>query len=238
MDATLRTSVARPFSKPALSHTIRPCSRSVRNLKVSNEATHKDRSAAALGAMELPHGVLWWQDKQHNVYQHDMLHGQDFVLQRQRSGGPGLVLSQRLSSVQIVDKTERKRVQLAMYKSTRQETGIQLAVSDVITFDLKDYSLVEDTDSIDSDDCLEFPPTTCTGIVLRRSGDQSMAQVCAAAWELYKTSHIDLASVSQAGDQVSTSHSRRTKAVSVLTAFSPMLQCLIVFWQEETWTFL
>ena len=183
MDATLRTSVTRSFSKPVLSQTARRSSRSVRSLKVSNEAAHENRSAAALGALELPHGVLWWQDKQHNVYQHDIVHGQDFVLQRQRSGGPGLVLSQRLSSVQIVDKIERARVQLAMYKSARQETGVQLAVNDMLTIDLKDYSLVEETDSTGNDDHIDFPPTTCTGIVLKRSGDQPMAEVCKAALE-------------------------------------------------------
>lgn len=144
-----------------------------RSLTVFNEALPENRSAAALGAVELPRGVLWWHNKEHSVYQHNVLHGQDFVLQRQRSGGPGLVLSQNLSSVQLVDKAERERVQLAMYMSADTETGVQLAASDMFTFDLTDYSLVEDTEP----DSSGFPPTACTGIVLRGSDAHKKQEV-------------------------------------------------------------
>ena len=139
------------------------------------------RSAAALGAVELPHGVLWWHDRQHSVYQHDVYHGQDFVLQRQRSGGPGLVLSHRLSSVQIVDRVERERVQLEMYNKGQDNVGAQLALSDTFTFDLTDYALVEEAAAdaeAHTDAPLHFPPTTCTGIVLSVQSGQATHQVC------------------------------------------------------------
>lgn len=155
----------------------RRCCRHTRSLTVFSVRGPEDRSAAALGALELPHGVLWWQDKQHNVYKHDVLHGHDFVLQRQQAGCPGLVLSQRLSSVQIVDRTERERVQIAMYKSAHEETGVQLAISDMFTYDLTDYSLLEESEPTDSADCTTFPPTVCTGIVLHSAG-QRKQQVC------------------------------------------------------------
>ncbi len=140
----------------------------------------ESRSAAALGAVELPHGVLWWHDRQHNVYQHDVYHGQDFVLQRQRSGGPGLVLSHRLSSVQIADKAERERVQLEMYSRGQDNTGAQLALTDMFTFDLTDYALVEESAADATADAappLQFPPTTCTGIVLRDQPTEETPQV-------------------------------------------------------------
>ena len=164
--------------KPVLSQTPGRCCRDLRTCAIINKANFESRSAAALGALELPHGVLWWQDKQHSVYQHDVLYGQDFVLQRQRSGGPGLVLSQRLSSVQIVDKRERERVQLATYKSAHAETGIQLAVNGLDTFDLTDYSLLEDSDPAEVTDHLDGHGAACTGIVLWSSQIQPEAKVC------------------------------------------------------------
>ena len=138
------------------------------------------RSAAALGAIELPRGVLWWHNRQHSVYQHDVVHGQDFVLQRPRSGGPGLILSQRLSSIQIVDKSERKRVQVEMYKATQGGLGTQLTISDRFTFDLTDYALVEEaTADVPAElKFQQFPPTACTGIVLRDQPEQTKQQVC------------------------------------------------------------
>lgn len=141
------------------------------------------RSAAALGAVELPHGVLWWHNKQHSVYQHDVLRGQDFILQRQRSGGPGLVLSQRISSMQIVDKVERERVQLEMHKANRDDAGAQLVLSDMFTFDLTDYVLVEESaadSAADNNGHPQFPPTACTGIVVRDQPDHSAQRVCTA----------------------------------------------------------
>lgn len=155
------------------------CLRNRRSLTIFDTGECEDRSAAALGALELPHGVLWWQNKQHSVYKRDVLHGQDFTLQRQRSGGPGLVLSQRLSSVQIVDKTERERVQIAMYKSAHEETGLQLAMRDMFTIDLTDYSLLEEPEPADDARYADFPPTDCTGIVLHSGGHENKQQVCA-----------------------------------------------------------
>lgn len=182
----------------------------------------ESRSAAALGAVELPHGVLWWHDRQHNVYQHDVYHGQDFVLQRQRSGGPGLVLSHRLSSVQIVDKAERERVQLEMYSRGQNSTGAQLALTDMFTFDLTDYALVEESVADATADAaapLQFPPTACTCIVLRDQPAEHTHQVSkggkdpAPRQRLHRQSEISICIV-QVNDQVSTSHPRRTKAVS------------------------
>jgi len=183
----------------------------------------ESRSAAALGAVELPHGGLWWHDRQHNVYQHDVYHGQDFVLQRQRSGGPGLVLSHRLSSVQIVDKAERERVQLEMYSRGQDNTGAQLALTDMFTFDLTDYALVEESvadATVDAAAPLQFPPTACTGIVLRdqpadhthqvSKGTKNPATIDKICTDILKTSIY----IMQVNDQVSTSHPRRTKAVS------------------------
>lgn len=190
------------------------CLRNRRSLTVFNNGDCEDRSAAALGALELPHGVLWWQNKQHSVYKRDVLHGQDFTLQRQQSGGPGLVLSQRLSSVQLVDKTERERVQIAMYKSAHEQTGLQLAVSDMFTFDLTDYSLLEESEPADDTHHTGFPPTGCTGIVLHSGGHQHKQQVYAFCLRANPTLCSQVALASQAGEQVLTSHSRRTKAVS------------------------
>lgn len=161
--------------------SFRRCRRNFRSLTILNTGDSENRSAAALGALELPHGVLWWQNKQHSVYKRDVLHGQDFTLQRQRSGGPGLVLSQRLSSVQIVDKKERERVQIAMYKSAHEETGLQLAISDMFAFDLTDYSLLEESEPADDTHCISFPATACTGIVLHSSGHQPKQKVRAFA---------------------------------------------------------
>lgn len=158
----------------------RRCVRDPRSLTVVNAGDAcRDRTAAALGALELPHGVLWWQNKQHSVYKRDVLHGQDFTLQRQRAGGPGLVLSNRLSDMQLVDKTERERVQIAMYKSANEEKGVQLVLSDMFTFDLTDYSLLEESEPADGDYYTSFPPTACTGIVLHSDGQQQKQQVCA-----------------------------------------------------------
>lgn len=183
----------------------------------------ESRSAAALGAVELPHGVLWWHDRRHNVYQHDVYHGQDFVLQRQRSGGPGLVLSHRLSSVQIVDKAERERVQLEMYSRGQHDTGAHLALADVFTFDLTDYALVEEPVADATADAaapLQFPPTACTGIILRDQPAEHTHQVSQGGKNPATNNNIctDILNISvcivQVNDQVSTSHPRRTKAVS------------------------
>ena len=134
----------------------------------------EDRSAA----LELPHGVLWCQHQQSNVYNRNVLHGQDFVIQRQPSGCPGIVLSQRLSSMQIVDRTERERVQIAMYKSAHEETGVQLVISDMFTYDLTDYSLLKESEPADTANPSTFPPPACTGIVLHNSGRQQKQEVC------------------------------------------------------------
>ena len=178
MSLALETAYSRKLAAVLPTQASQRCLRNRRSLTIYNTGDREDRSAAALGAMELPHGVLWWQNKQHSVYKRDVLHGQDFTLQRQRSGGPGLVLSQRLSSVQIVDKTERERVQIAMYKSAHEETGLQLAVSDMVTFDLTDYSLLEESEPADDTQYTSFPPTACTGIVLH-SEVQHNQKVCA-----------------------------------------------------------
>ena len=137
------------------------------------------RPAAALGAVELPGGVLWWNDKQHNVYKHDVVYGQDFVLQRPRSGGPGLVLSHRLSSVQIVDKAERARVHLEMYRASQSSTGVQLFRDETVDFDLTDYALIEEssTELPESAEPEQFPPTPCLGIVLRDQTEGTQQQV-------------------------------------------------------------
>ena len=137
------------------------------------------RSAAALGAVELPGGVLWWHDKQHGVYKHDIVYGQDFVLQRTRSGGPGLVLSQRLSSMQIVDKAERTRVHLEMYKAAQSGTDLQLFQQQDFDFDLTDNALVEysSADMAGNAEPQHFSPTSCVGIVLREQPGQMQPQV-------------------------------------------------------------
>ena len=178
MGLALKSAYAPKLATALQITTSQRCLRNRRSLSIFNTGDYEDRSAAALGALELPHGVLWWQNKQHSVYKHDVLHGQDFTLQRQRSGGPGLVLSQRLSSVQIVDKKERDRVQIAMYKSANEETGLQLAMSDMFTFDLTDYSLLEESEPADDTRCTSFPPTACTGIVLHSGGHQHQQQAC------------------------------------------------------------
>ena len=179
MSLALRTCNSQQFGTTFSIQACQRYCRSPRSLAVSNNGGPEDRSAAALGALELPHGVLWWQNKQHSVYKRDVLYGQDFVLQRHRSGGPGLVLSQRLSSVQIVDNTERERVQIAMYNSAQEETGVQLAMLDMFTYDLTDYSLLEESEPADNAGCTSFPPTACTGIVLRNNGQSRKQQVCA-----------------------------------------------------------
>lgn len=176
MSLAMRTSYLQQFGTASSIQAPRGRCRNTHSVTVLNSTPgSEDRSAA----LELPHGVLWCQDKQPNVYNRKVLHGPDFVLQRQPSGCPGMVLSQRLSSMQIVDIAERERVQIAMYKSAHEETGLQLVISDMFTYDLTDYSLLEESEPADTADCIAFPPTTCTGIVLRSTGQQQKQQVCA-----------------------------------------------------------
>lgn len=144
-------------------HTRRLVRRPVHAYCAGNPS-HKDRSTAALGAVDLPHGVLWWNDKSHSVYQHDLLHGQDFTLQRQRPGGPGLVLARQISSVQIVDQKERQRVSIQAYQTQAANQSAPLAISDMFTFDVTDYALVEDVSRQPT--VQHYPPTECTGMVL------------------------------------------------------------------------
>ena len=142
------------------------------------------RSAASLGAVALPRGVLWWNDKSHSVYQHDVLHGQDFVLQRTRPGGPGLVMAPQLSSLQIVDKEQRKGVSMQIYQSEHTSTTAQLAISEPFTFDITDYALIDEvrTSQFAVQQCLPYPPTSCTGIVLRDEANrQRNDEVCSGA---------------------------------------------------------
>lgn len=136
------------------------------------------RSTAALGAVDLPHGVLWWSDRSHSVYQHNVLHGQDFVLQRPRPGGPGLILAKQLSSVQLVDQEERKRVSIQAYQMQASDRCAPLAITDILTFDVTEYALVEDAASNNlAAPC--FPPTDCTGMVLvSQNSDKQQEQVC------------------------------------------------------------
>lgn len=160
------------------SSTVRP----VNHVCCSAERTHshsivrngRDRSTAALGAVDLPHGVLWWNDKSHSVYQHDVLHGQDFVLQRSRPGGPGLVLARQVSTMQIVDKEEQRRVGMQMYQQGSSSGSTQLATSDMFTFDITDYALADEAPSaqLAAQQYLLFPPTNCTGIVLRNDASR------------------------------------------------------------------
>lgn len=189
MTLTMRTASVQQFGAASSIQASRKRCRNTHSLTVLNSIPgSEDRSAA----LELPHGVLWCQDRQPNVHNRKVLHGPDFVLQRQPSERPGIVLSQRLSSMQLVDTAERERVQIAMYKSAHEETGLQLVISDMFTYDLTDYSLLEESEPADTADCITFPPTACTGIVVRSNGQQRKQQ---------------------ASDQVLTSHSRRTKAV-------------------------
>ena len=209
----------------------RPVGRNSRKSNTVSEAGKdaESRSAASLGAVELPHGVLWWHNKQHSVYQHNVYHGGDFILQRQRSGGPGLILSHQLSSVQIVDKHERARAQLATYKTALDDTGALLVVSDLFTFDVTDYELVEESvgNAVGDDaDPPQYLPTACTGIVLRDQAAGSKQQVgtffvipsgnMASRLIFFGCDFsLDTSWHLQADDQIFTSHARRTKAVRV-----------------------
>ena len=133
-----------------------------------------DRSTSALGAVDLPYGVLWWSDRTHNVYQHDVLHGS-------RPGGPGLVLARQISSVQIVDQEERQRVSIQAFQA-KSDTNLHLATTDTITFDITDYALVDEPSTKQLADGLAaqlYPPTNCTGVVLvSQERHEQTDQVC------------------------------------------------------------
>lgn len=124
----------RPFHHPV--YQVRRSARQPLRAQCANAPDSNNRSTAALGAVDLPHGVLWWSDKSHSVYQHNVVHGQDFVLQRSRPGGPGLTLARQLSSVQIVDRAEKQRVSIQAYLAHASHGRAPLAVTDILTFDV------------------------------------------------------------------------------------------------------
>lgn len=100
--------------------------------------------------VQLPNSAVWYQGAAHL----DVLFGDSFILQRNKQGGPGLVLSPRLSSLDIVDKQER---QAAVSRFQQQQSGTLMPEVHFDFLDVLEYTI--------SDVPPSYPPTDSVGIV-------------------------------------------------------------------------
>ncbi|BDA48650.1 probable mitochondrial protein import protein ZIM17 at C-terminar half [Coccomyxa sp. Obi] len=102
----------------------------------------------------MPNGVFWLDKSAHK---HDVVYGQNFVLQRPRRGGPGLVIYPRVSGL----KKQEDAQPLAMQRPQRRPSSLPTPYEEGF-LDITDYRFMEEVEDPDSD---ELGPE-CTGIVL------------------------------------------------------------------------
>lgn len=118
--------------------------------------------------------------------------------------------------MQIIDQEERQRVNIQAYQA-KSDINVHLATTDTSTFDITEYALVDETSTRQLAAQL-YPPTNCTGVVLV-SQDQHLQtdQVCKMLLYDCHSGNDTLQQVAeQVAEQVKNTHSRRTKAVSLL----------------------
>lgn len=86
---------------------------------------------------ELPGGTFWLSRESTN---HDVVYGQNFIINRPKQGGPGLVVSDACFDLDCTEKDERER-QLTVHNPARSgPPALQGSLWDVL--DITDYTLL------------------------------------------------------------------------------------------------
>lgn len=127
--------------KPALSSLSLTPSRRL-GLPSRQARTHIVKGTRASIALPNQHGI--WLDSAESAF--DVLYGQNFVVQRPKRGGPGLVLSPRFSAIQILKEDDHSILDVTEYSYVEkarlelppprfpltQETGVVLHSSSLV----------------------------------------------------------------------------------------------------------
>ena len=127
-------------------------------------------SASGNTPIELPGGAYWWLGG--NNSSSSVIYGENFVLQRTRVGGPGLVPSRQNVSVQ----TFRSPRSGPPAVRPQQPTGMIL--SGMVVLDTEWEEISSNVELISKEPRAlpnSWPPSTCTGIVYVGSGDNEIA---------------------------------------------------------------
>lgn len=123
-----------------------------------NEERHPDRA--------LPNGV-WWLDK--SSHSHDILYGENFVVQRPKLGGEGLIPYQGLTHIQLMPTVPSA--------SNRAESSMLPPGRDSV-YDIMDYTLEESPEQFPRQLQLPAPSDPqIAGLVLWRPGDSQVSDV-------------------------------------------------------------
>lgn len=122
--------------------------------------------------IELPGGAYWWLGA--NKSSSTVIYGENFVWERPRVGGPGLI------------PVSKQNVSVQRFKSPRsgppavrphQPTGMILSGMVVLDTEFDEVFDVDLLDPAVSNTAESFPSTTCTGIVYVGSGDNDTIDV-------------------------------------------------------------
>ncbi|CAL5223817.1 g6388 [Coccomyxa viridis] len=119
----------------------------------------------------MPGGVFWLDKASHSS---DVVYGENFVLQRPRRGGPGLVLSPKLQAMEVAQQLNAQcTAPAALQRQPRSVSMPTIFGAGLDFLDITDYIFLDDDVETEGADLSGRPPEglspDCTGIVLHSS---------------------------------------------------------------------